>query len=229
VYYLPRMTSIIFDLDGTLIDTAPDLIATLNVILTREGFAPVALDEARNAIGAGAKPLLQRGLAKHGNAVSPARLDALYNEYLEYYAAHIADHSRPFPGLGAALDTLEKDGFAFAVCTNKLEWLSVRLLDQLKLSQRFAAICGQDTFKIAKPNPEVLLRTIEKAGGHASRAIMVGDSNTDILTARAAGVPVIAVDFGYTETPVTELSPDVVISSFDALPAAVKTLSQQWR
>ncbi len=121
VYYLPRMTSIIFDLDGTLIDTAPDLIATLNVILTREGFAPVALDEARNAIGAGAKPLLQRGLAKHGNAVSPARLDALYNEYLEYYAAHIADHSRPFPGLDAALDTLEKDGFTFAVCTNNFK------------------------------------------------------------------------------------------------------------
>ena len=229
VYYLPRMTSIIFDLDGTLIDTAPDLIATLNVILTREGFAPVALDEARNAIGAGAKPLLQRGLAKHGNAVSPARLDALYGEYLDYYAAHIADHSRPFPGLSAALDTLEKDGFTFAVCTNKLEWLSVRLLDQLKLSQRFAAICGQDTFKIAKPNPEVLLRTIAKAGGDASRAIMVGDSNTDILTARAAGIPVIAVDFGYTETPVTELSPDIVISSFDALPAAVKALSQPWR
>jgi phosphoglycolate phosphatase len=229
VYYLPRMTSIIFDLDGTLIDTAPDLIATLNVILTREGFAPVALDEARNAIGAGAKPLLQRGLAKHGNAVSPARLDALYGEYLEYYAAHIADHSRPFPGLGAALDALEKDGFIFAVCTNKLEWLSVRLLDQLNLSQRFAAICGQDTFKIAKPNPEVLLRTIAKAGGDVSRTIMVGDSNTDILTARAAGIPVIAVDFGYTETPVTELSPDIVISSFDALPAAVKALSQQWR
>lgn len=220
------MTAIIFDLDGTLIDTAPDLIETLNVILTREGFDGVSFEEARMDIGAGAKRLLERGLAKNGRSVSPDRLNDLYADYLDYYAAHIADRSRPFPGLEKALDMLAADGCTFAVCTNKLEWLSVRLLDQLNLSKRFAAIVGQDTIKIAKPNPAVLHHAITAAGGDVSRAIMVGDSKTDIDTARAAGVPVIAVDFGYTDTPVSELSPDIVVSHFDALPAAVKRLTQ---
>ena len=220
------MTAIIFDLDGTLIDTAPDLIETLNVILTREGFDAVSFEEARMDIGAGAKQLLERGLAKHGRSVSPGCLNDLYSDYLDHYAEHIADRSRPFPGLEKALDTLAADGCTFAVCTNKLEWLSVRLLDQLNLSKRFAAIVGQDTIKIAKPNPAVLRHTITAAGGDVSHAIMVGDSKADIDTARATGVPVIAVDFGYTDTPVIELDPDLVIGHFDALPAAVKKLTQ---
>lgn len=218
------MRMIVFDLDGTLIDTAPDLIDTLNVILTREGFAPVPFDHARAAIGGGAKRLLERGLASQGSTVSPDRLESLYADYLDHYAAHIADRSRPFPGLDRALDGLSARGCRFAVCTNKLEWLSVRLLDQLDLTRRFDAICGQDTFKIAKPDPEVLRKTIAAAGGDPSRAIMVGDSITDIATARAANVPVIAVDFGYTETPVAALDPDAVISAFDDLPAAIDML-----
>jgi phosphoglycolate phosphatase len=223
------MTAIIFDLDGTLIDTAPDLIDTLNVILTREGLEAISFEEARMDIGAGAKRLLERGLAKHGHSVSPDRLDNLYSDYLEYYADHIAERSRPFPGLERALDTLAAEGSTFAVCTNKLEWLSVRLLDQLNLTQRFAAIVGQDTIRIAKPDPAVLHHTIAAAGADVSRAIMVGDSKTDIDTARAAGVPVIAVDFGYTDTPIGELGPDVVISHFDALPLAVRNLMQARR
>jgi phosphoglycolate phosphatase len=153
-------------------------------------------------------------------------MDRLYADYIAYYAEHIADHSRPFPGLEAALDELADNGFRLAVCTNKLEWLSVRLLDALNLSNRFAAICGQDTFGMQKPDPEILRRTIMSAGGDASRAIMVGDSATDIATARAAGVPVIAVDFGYTETPVTAFGPDRVISAFEALPKAVAELTR---
>lgn len=220
------MTAIIFDLDGTLIDTAPDLIETLNVILTREGFDAISFEEARMDIGAGAKRLLERGIAKHGHSVSPDRLNDLFDDYLDYYSSHIADHSRPFPGLEKALDTLAADGCTFAVCTNKLEWLSVRLLDELNLSKRFAAIVGQDTIKIAKPNPAVLHHTIKATGKDFSRAIMVGDSKTDIDTARAAGIPVIAVDFGYTDTPVSMLNPDAVISHFDALPGAVNKLIQ---
>jgi phosphoglycolate phosphatase len=214
--------TIVFDLDGTLVDTAPDLVETLNVIFARHNVAPVAYDHARAMIGAGVKPLLVRGLVSQGKHLPPDEIDVLFEEYLEVYAAHIADRSRPFPGLTQALDALAAQGCRLAVCTNKLEWLSVRLLDALGLSQRFAAICGQDTFPMKKPDPEMLRLTIAKAGGDARHAVMVGDSMTDVATAKAAGIPVVAVDFGYTETPPAELGADRLISHFDALPAAIR-------
>jgi phosphoglycolate phosphatase len=213
--------TIVFDLDGTLIDTAPDLIDTLNAILTRHDVAPVAFDEARTMIGAGVKPLLQRALASKGKQLPPEEIDRLFAEYLEIYAAHIADRSRPFPGLEQALDALAAQGCRLAVCTNKLEWLSVKLLKELKLASRFAAICGQDTFTMRKPDPDMLRLTIVRAGGDTGHAVMVGDSMTDVATARAAGIPVVAVDFGYTETPPAQLGADRLISHFDALTAAV--------
>ena len=216
--------TIVFDLDGTLVDTAPDLIDTLNLILARHDVPAVGFDEARSMIGAGVKPLLVRGLASRGMHLPPAEIDALYEEYLQVYAAHIADRSRPFPGVESALDLLAADGFTFAVCTNKLEWLSVRLLDALGLSSRFAAICGQDTFAMRKPDPDMLRLTIAQAGGDVARSVMVGDSMTDVATARAASVPVVAVDFGYTETPPAQLGADLLIGHFDALPAAVRDL-----
>jgi phosphoglycolate phosphatase len=219
--------TIVFDLDGTLVDTAPDLIETLNVILARHDVPAVAFDAARAMIGAGVKPLLTRGLASQGLHLPPAEIDALFEEYLALYAAHIADRSRPFPGLEAALDALAADGCILAVCTNKLEWLSVRLLDALGLSRRFAAICGQDTFPMRKPDPEMLRLTIAKAGGSADRAVMVGDSMTDVLTAKNAAVPVVVVDFGYTDTPPAQLGADRLISHFDALPAAVRSLTHR--
>ena len=216
--------TIVFDLDGTLIDTAPDLIDTLNLILGRHGVPAVAFDDARAMIGAGVKPLLQRALASKGLQFAPDEIDALFEEYLQLYAAHIADRSRPFPGLEAALDRLAADGCILAVCTNKLEWLSVLLLDKLGLSPRFAAICGQDTFAMRKPDPEMLRLTIAQAGGDVAHAVMVGDSMTDVATAKAARIPVVAVDFGYTEIPPAELGADRLISHFDALDAAVKGL-----
>jgi len=216
--------TIVFDLDGTLVDTAPDLIDTLNVILARHDVAPVDFDQARTMIGLGVKPLLQRALASKGVQYPPARIDQLFAEYLEVYAAHIADRSRPFPGLESALDALAAQGCRLAVCTNKLEWLSVRLLNTLGLNARFAAICGQDTFAMRKPDPDMLRLTIARAGGETGHAVMVGDSMTDVATARAAAVPVIAVDFGYTEIAAAELGADRLISHFDALPAAVAEL-----
>lgn len=220
------MQSIIFDLDGTLIDTAPDLVATLNVILQRRGLHPVGYDETRAMIGDGAKKLLERGVRAHQADVSAAELEKLYADFLVHYSEHIAERSRPFPGLETSLDALAARGFRLGVCTNKLEWLSVRLLDVLKLKHRFAVICGQDTFGVAKPDPEVLIRTIAATGGDIARSIMVGDSRTDIATARAAGVPVIAVDFGYTNTPVSALDPDAVISHYDALLPAIEKVQR---
>jgi phosphoglycolate phosphatase len=215
---------IVFDLDGTLIDTAPDLIATLNVVLTKEGLPPVPYDQARILIGGGAKAMLARGLAAEGRDASPAQLDKLFVDFVIYYSAHIADQSRPFPGLEQTLDQLSADGFKLAVCTNKLEGLSRKLLDALKLTSRFAFICGQDTFGAPKPNPDTLRKTIAAASGGMSDAFMIGDSETDVLTARAAEVPIIAVDFGYTPRPIAEFLPDRVISRFAELPGAIATM-----
>ena len=212
---------VVFDLDGTLVDTAPDLIDTLNIVLAHEGLPPVPYETARNAIGGGARRMVERALQAEGQPATATELDRLFGHFLAHYGAHIADRSRPFPHMEAALDTLASRGYRLAVCTNKLEKLSVKLLDALGLSARFVAICGQDTFGVQKPNPAILHRTIERAGGSSQRAIMVGDSGTDIETARTAQIPVIAVDFGYTEVPVTRLNPDRVISSFAALPEVV--------
>jgi phosphoglycolate phosphatase len=165
--------------------------------------------------------MIERSLAAQARKLDATGVDGLVKDFVEHYAAHIADRSRAFPGLDAALDELAAGGCRFAVCTNKLEWLSVRLLDALGLSNRFAAICGADTFGLQKPHPDLLRRTIARAGGEPAHAVMVGDSVSDIATARAAGVPVVAVDHGYTETPVSELGPDRVISTFAELPSAV--------
>jgi phosphoglycolate phosphatase len=152
-------------------------------------------------------------------------VEQLFADFIAHYTEHIADRSRPFPGLSDALDTLASAGCRFAVCTNKLERLSLLLLKRLKLADRFAVICGQDTFGMQKPDPEVLRRTVAAAGGSLTHAIMIGDSLTDIRTARAAGIPVIAVDFGYSERPVSELGPDRIISHFAQLRSAIAAIS----
>jgi phosphoglycolate phosphatase len=216
------MLTIVFDLDGTLIDTAPDLISTLNLILAAESLPCIPYDDARQMIGGGARGMIERALAADGRPAPKADLDRMFAAFIAHYAAHIADQSRPFPGLEAALEHLASEGHRLAVCTNKLEWLSVRLLEILKLTGHFAVICGQDTFGVQKPNPEILQKTILRAGGDPRRAIMVGDSGTDIRTARAAAIPVIAVDFGYSEAPIATLHPDRIISSFADLPAAIR-------
>src|SRR3954453_7138397 len=216
--------TVVFDLDGTLVDTAPDLINALNFILSREGLAPVPLKSARNMIGAGARKLLERGLELDGRHPGPKDLDRLTNDFIARYAAHIADESRPFEGLEAALDDLSARGCRFAVCTNKLEWLSKLLLDELGLSSRFSAICGGDTFGVSKPDPAILRQTVARAGGRLSSAIMVGDAGPDIGVARRAGIPVIGVSFGYTEIPIADLRPDRLIAHMRDLPEAVESL-----
>jgi phosphoglycolate phosphatase len=221
--------TIVFDLDGTLIDTAPDLVDTLNVVFAREGLPPVPYETARNLIAGGARTMIARGIEAEGITVAPARLEQMFVDFIAYYSEHLADRSRPFPGMIDALDTLAAGGCRFAVCTNKLERLSVLLLKKLKLADRFAFICGQDTFGIQKPDPEVLRRTIAAAGGSLPQSIMIGDSATDIRTARAAGMPVIAVDFGYSERPVSEFGPDGIISHYAQLPAAITAISRaEW-
>jgi len=221
---MTSVRTVVFDLDGTLVDTAPDLIKALNFVLDREGLPPVPLHSARNMIGAGARRLIERGLEVEGRVATPADITRLTGDFIDYYAAHIADGSRPFEGLEDALDDLTGRGYQFAVCTNKLEWLSKRLLDQLGLSARFAAICGADTFGVSKPDPVILQQTVARAGGALASTVMVGDAGPDVGVARRAGVPVVCVEFGYTDVPVADLKPDLLIGHMRDLPGAIESL-----
>jgi phosphoglycolate phosphatase len=220
----PRAPLLVFDLDGTLADTAGDLVATLNIILAREGLAAMELAQARAMVGGGARALIQRGLSANGMKVSETRVDEMLADFLAYYEAHIVDETVLFPGVARTLDRFEAAGFAFAVCTNKVEHPSVLLLTALGLAGRFRAICGKDTFAVSKPDGEALLQTIARAGGDRGRAVMVGDSRMDVDTARNAGIPIVVVNFGYASEPVASFKPDRVIGHYDELWGAVAAL-----
>jgi len=211
---------IAFDLDGTLVDTAPDLVGTLNVILGEEGLRPLAMAHARDLIGHGARRLLERGFLAAGEPLPADRMPALFDRFIARYLAHIADESRPFPGVVGALEILRAQGARLAVCTNKPTGLSNALLGALDLARMFDAVVGPDAAPAAKPDPRHLEAAVAAAGGSLDRAIMVGDAATDAGAARAAGVPLILVSFGYTETPAAELQPDILIDHFNQLPAA---------
>lgn len=216
--------AILFDLDGTLVDTAPDLIVALNVALKTAGVAPVDMGTLRVIVGQGARRMIERGLLIGGVAPAEDDLDRLVGVFLEHYRGNVAARSRPFPGAVEALEDLAAAGFRLGVCTNKFEALSVQLLDSLGLSHHFSAIAGADTFSMRKPDGRHLLNTLERMGGAGAPAVMVGDSETDVLAARSAGVPVIGVTFGYTEKPIESFEPDAVISHFDELAGAVDAL-----
>ena len=212
--------TIAFDLDGTLVDTAPDLIGTLNALLAAEGLTPLPLTVAKPMIGAGARRLIARGFAAAGEEQPEARLDALFTRFIAAYGARIADESVAYPGAVAALDALLAAGAKLCLCTNKPTDLSICLMRKLGIEGRFAAIVGADAAPAAKPDPAHLVAAIERAGGRISRSVMVGDSDSAARAARAAGVPLVLVDFGYSEIPAAQLEPDVLIAHFDQLPAA---------
>ncbi|WP_349360948.1 HAD family hydrolase [Stappia sp.] len=216
----------VFDLDGTLVDTKPDLAAALNAVLHAEGLARVMPDALGHLYGQGARAMLCRGLAENGiDTPDEGLLDRLQTAFIAHYAEHIAVESRPFPGALEAVAALRAQGHKTAICTNKKEHLALRLLDVLGLTGSFDALVGGDTFACSKPHAEPLLGAIARAGGEPTRAVMIGDSRTDIDAARNARIPVVAVTFGYSDTPVAQLSPDAVISHFDALARALADLS----
>ncbi len=212
-----RVPTIVFDLDGTLADTAPDLVATLNTLLLRENLPQQRLETARPFVGAGARKLLERGFTAAGAPLEEPRLSDLLTEFLALYEAHIADESRLFPGAERSLEQFQQAGFRLAVCTNKTEPLAQLLLQRLGVADRFSAICGRETFPHMKPDGRALLSTIKRAEGDPARAVMVGDSQTDVAAARNAGAPIVAVDFGYSDPPVATFQPDRLISHFDEL------------
>ena len=216
--------AVIFDLDGTLVDTAPDLMRATNHVLQAMGRRAISMAEVRSFVGHGARALLTRGLAATGGLPENYDVEPDYRRFVDFYSRNIAEGSVPFPGVIRLLERLKEEGFGLGVCTNKLEGLSVQLLDALGMSRFFGSIVGPDTLGIAKPDPRPFREAVNRLGLIAPRAIMVGDSETDILTARNAGVPVIGVPFGYTPRPVEEFGPDRMISHFDEAHEAIQDL-----
>ncbi len=219
-----RDLTLVFDLDGTLVDTAPDLIAATNHVLEHIGLPAVDADSLRPWVGHGAKHMIERAIGAAGETMTQAEHDDLLERYFDYYGRNIAVGSRPFEGAVPALQTFHAAGAKLAVCTNKIERMSKLLLDALDLSRFFVAVVGRDTLGAAKPHPDALLGTIRLAGGEPARAIMIGDSGIDVATAKAAGVPVIGVSFGYTATPVREFAPDAVIDHYRELERTIARL-----
>jgi phosphoglycolate phosphatase len=225
-------TTIVFDLDGTLVDTAPDLTAATNHTLSLKGLAPMTVAELHPFIGHGSFVMIEAGLRSRGMSVGRDEIERLHEHFLAFYADNIAVGSRPFAGICELLDHLLASGARLGVCTNKLEGLSKELLQALGLATRFAAIAGGDTFTVRKPAARHLTGTIKMAGGIPSRAVMVGDSEVDFAAARAAGVPAIGVTFGYTPRPVRELAGELgvgaVIDHFrEFMPALERILARQ--
>lgn len=212
----PAIT-VVFDLDGTLVATADDLLDSLNHVLAHAGLAPLAADQVGYRFGQGARTMISHGHEVQGCDLGKERLRELTTLFIEHYSDNIPGKSAPFPGLIEALDRLESAGMRLAVCTNKLEKLARLLLDRLRLLDRFAALAGADTFSVRKPEADHILKTVAAAGGAPGRAVMVGDSVSDILGARNARIPSIAVPFGYSDIPVEELEPDHIITGYHEL------------
>lgn len=214
---------IVFDLDGTLIDTAPDLLDSLNHTLSAGGMALTDTKGFHGFVGHGGRVMIERAYAAQQRLLAVEEHDRLFDVFLDHYGLNIPGKSKPYPGVVEALDRFAARGFLLAICTNKTSAFSTRLIEALGMTSRFAAICGADTFSFRKPDPRHLIETIAMAGGDADHAVMVGDSRTDIDTAKAAGIPVVAVDFGYTDRHVREYEPSKVISHFDELTVELAT------
>jgi phosphoglycolate phosphatase len=215
-------TTIVFDLDGTLVDTAPDLIGALNHVLTAYDRPALAPEMVRKVVGFGAAATIERGTALTGGIPSPEIRAEMLKQFLAFYEDHIADHSRPFEGAQDCLNRLRSAGYILGLCTNKPEALSRKLLGLLNLGHYFSSLLGGDTLAVRKPDPTHVIETIRRAGGQFPYAVMIGDSSADINAAKSANIPSIAVSFGYSDRPVADLAPDRIIHHFDELDSAIE-------
>lgn len=216
--------TIVLDLDGTLVETAPDLCAALNHVLSTEGRPGLSVDQVRDLVGEGARRLIERGLAASGPEPDADEIEAHLPLFLEFYGANIANESAPFPGVRETLAALNAQGARLGICTNKPHALTCKLLRALNLETCFEAVLGGDSLAVRKPDPGHLLGVVEALGAERSGTVMVGDSPIDVACARAAGVPVVAVSYGYSRVAAADLGADLVIERFAELPAALARL-----
>lgn len=221
-----KPSAILFDLDGTIADTALDLSATLNHILQKNGHEKIENSLIRNMVGQGAKALITKGFSHTGKAPDDELLEALFHEYLDYYLKHISDETELFPGTIEMLDDLKSQGIPLAICTNKNIELTYALLNDFKIIDYFDAVTCGDSFEFKKPDPRHLISTCELMNAEPTEAIMVGDSINDIAAGNRVKMLTIGVTFGYTETPVQELGPDIVIDHFDEMVNAINTYTE---
>jgi len=215
-------TALIFDLDGTLVDTAPDLLSATNAVLRSEGRREVDPATLRHMVGFGARSLITQAMAATGTPAEDARLPELVDHFLVHYRAHIADASVPFPGVEETLESLAGEDRHLAVLTNKPQEMAELLLKALKLDRFFPVIYGAGRMSYVKPDARIfhdVVRDLGSAGG-----IMIGDSVTDVATARAAKAPVILVSYGYTPEPAHTLGGDAVTDEFAQIPALARAL-----
>lgn len=219
---------IIFDLDGTLVDSNRDLIPALNKATETVGLPPIAMKDVGHVVGQGALQMIAKAFEFYGRDLEAGGTVhmQLFQHFLDHYEHNLTNETIFFQGALQALDELRDADWQLAVCTNKFEKFARKLLIELGEANRFPVITGGDTFAVKKPDPGHLFETAKLAGVAAQRCIMVGDSINDIAAAKAANMPVIAVDFGYTDVPVDQLGPDRVISHFDELSAVVAELAQ---
>jgi phosphoglycolate phosphatase len=206
------------------VDSVPDLATALNRTLAEAGLAPHATEAVARMVGHGVERLVERGFAAAGGPLDMAALPRWVERFLRFYDEDLSTLTRPYPGVPETLDALAAAGWRLGVCTNKPTALAAGLLDALGLGPRFAAVVGGDAAPERKPHPAPLLMTLDRLGVPAASAVFVGDSGTDALTARAAGVPVALVRGGYTAVPVEELGADAVVDGFAALPAVLESL-----
>lgn len=218
--------AIAFDLDGTLVDTAPDLVRALNACVVPRGIAPVPVREVRAMVGRGAKALIRRAYEREGMDLEEAELDERLAHFLDVYSSGIAEQSAPFEGVEDALDRLAAAGARLSVCTNKPQSLAESLLDALGLSRRFDRIVGPEGVPAKKPDPAHLIAAF--GDGYRGPGVLVGDSEPDVLAARGAGAISLVFEGGYSEKPARTLGADRLFERFDELEAALaETLSRR--
>jgi phosphoglycolate phosphatase len=216
--------ALIFDLDGTLVDTAPDLLGATNAVLAARGRVPIDPATLRHMVGFGAQRLIGQAMEATGAAADPADMPAMMEIFLDHYGAHLADFSRPFPGVAQTLGQLKADGALLGVLTNKPQAYTPPLLEKLSLDGYFTAVYGAGRKPYTKPDPRIFHDVVADLSSGGGPAAMIGDSITDLQTARAAGVPCLLLSYGYTPVPVQELGADAVLDDFRDLPAALQKL-----
>jgi phosphoglycolate phosphatase len=219
-----RFPALLFDFDGTLIDSAPDIALALNQLLTESDRPELTLDQVKGLIGDGAPRLVEQAMAVTGQPVAGDDLARLTTRYLDIYGALPADPSCGYPGVAETLAALKQSGHRLALCTNKPAGISLELLPALGLGNLFDVVAGGDTAPRRKPHPDPLLWALDKLGCRPDQAVMVGDNGNDVAAARAAGVSVIAVAYGYPRMPLADLGADCIIERFADLPAALAGL-----